>query len=130
MGSDMKLSPSFVRSLREARNWSQEQLANAAGLSLRTIQRVETDGTASRETRVCIAAALDVEATLICDRPSEATRSRDRDPGMALVLVGVSMLSAALLSHAPKVIYCTAVFFLLVGIIRYAYKSWAPMTKA
>lgn len=49
-----------VRQLREARAWSQQHLADAAGLSLRTVQRVEAEGSASAETRLALAAALDV----------------------------------------------------------------------
>ncbi|WP_428992097.1 helix-turn-helix domain-containing protein [Pseudoxanthomonas suwonensis] len=130
MGPDMKLSPSSVRRLREARNWSQEQLANAAGLSLRTIQRVETDGTASRETRVCLAAALDVEATSLADVPLDKRQRQTPDTWAAFVLVGSTMLLAAFLSGAPSTVYYMAVFFLLFGAIRYAYKSWAQAAKA
>lgn len=56
----MNISSSRIRHLRHERGWSQEQLALASGLSLRTIQRVETEERASRETRVCLAAAFDV----------------------------------------------------------------------
>ena len=63
----MKLNPSIVRRLREARHWSQEQLAAAAGLGLRTVQRVEADGVASRGTRVCLAAALDTDVSAMLD---------------------------------------------------------------
>ena len=42
----------LLKKWRESRAWSQEHLATLAGLSLRTIQRVETDGRASAETRI------------------------------------------------------------------------------
>lgn len=54
----MKISSAKVRRLRSERGWSQEQLALASGLSLRTIQRVEAEGNAARETQVCIAATF------------------------------------------------------------------------
>lgn len=54
----MNISSSRIRQLRHERGWSQEQLALASGLSLRTIQRVETEERASRETRVCLAATF------------------------------------------------------------------------
>lgn len=57
---EMKISSAKVRRLRSERGWSQDQLALASGLSLRTIQRVETEGNASRETQVCIAASFGV----------------------------------------------------------------------
>ena len=64
MDHEMKVSSDVVRRLRAERGWSQEQLAVAAGLSLRTIQRVEGEGVASRETRVCLAATFDID---LCD---------------------------------------------------------------
>lgn len=42
--NDMKLDTRKLRQLREARAWSQERLAEAAGLSSRSVQRVEADG--------------------------------------------------------------------------------------
>ena len=56
----MTLDAEKLKRLREGRGWSQEQLAGAAGISVRTVQRAERDGAASRETKVCLAAALDV----------------------------------------------------------------------
>lgn len=58
---DMKISPATVRRLRTDLGWSQEQLAVASGLSLRTIQRVESDGSASRETRTSLAATFGIQ---------------------------------------------------------------------
>lgn len=61
MEQSMKIDGNKVRVLREARAWSQDQLASASGLSVRTVQRAESESTASRETRVCLAAALGID---------------------------------------------------------------------
>jgi transcriptional regulator with XRE-family HTH domain len=58
---DMQIDASKVRAGREQRAWSQEQLAEVAGLSLRTIQRVETSGSASFETTKAIAAVFEAD---------------------------------------------------------------------
>jgi transcriptional regulator with XRE-family HTH domain len=50
----------FVRKAREERAWPQRQLAEAAKLNLRTIQRLEKDGSASFETLMAVAGAFDV----------------------------------------------------------------------
>jgi len=55
----MRLSNNTVRTFRIERGWSQEELALAAGLSLRTIQRVEAEGLSSLSTATSIAAAFD-----------------------------------------------------------------------
>jgi transcriptional regulator with XRE-family HTH domain len=56
----MKLDAEKLKRLRESRGWSQEHLAGAAGLSVRTVQRAESEGSASRESKMCLAAALGV----------------------------------------------------------------------
>jgi transcriptional regulator with XRE-family HTH domain len=129
METDMKLSPLTVRRLREAKNWSQEQLANAAGLSLRTIQRVETEGTASRETRVCLAAALDVDVSDISELQPQPVRTPNANFGMTYSLVGLTMLIAASISGALNVVHYIAVFFLLFGLMCYAYEYLRSATK-
>ena len=60
MENEVKLNPAGVKKLRESKSWTQEHLATAAGVSLRTIQRMESDGSASAESRLAIAAALGV----------------------------------------------------------------------
>src|SRR5678809_11139 len=62
MEVQMKIDGNRIRSLRDAKAWSQEHLANAAGLSSRTVQRVEAENIASSETRLAIAATLGVPA--------------------------------------------------------------------
>ncbi|MEN3110775.1 helix-turn-helix domain-containing protein [Uliginosibacterium paludis] len=60
-----------IRRLREARAWSQEHLAEAAGLSLRTIQRVEAEGKASAETRLALAGAFGIPVAELSAGPAE-----------------------------------------------------------
>ena len=57
----------IVRRLRAKRNWSQEQLADFSGLSVRTIQRVENGQKASLETLKCIAAVFEVEVSTLTE---------------------------------------------------------------
>jgi len=61
--TDMNIDRNRVRQLRESRGWSQEHLAEAAGVGVRTVQRMETDGRCSGESRLAIAAALGVDAS-------------------------------------------------------------------
>ena len=50
----------FIKKLRVKRNWTQEKLADVAGLHTRTIQRIENDGIASAKSLNAIAEALGV----------------------------------------------------------------------
>ena len=56
----MKLNALNIVDMRNRHGWSQEDLAAAAGLSTRTIQRVETEGNGSLDSAKAIAAAFDV----------------------------------------------------------------------
>lgn len=62
---DMKLNAERIRALREQRAWSQEHLATVAGLSTRTLQRIESGATASKETCLALAAALEAPMSAI-----------------------------------------------------------------
>jgi transcriptional regulator with XRE-family HTH domain len=50
-----------IKEMRENRGWTQEQLAVAADIETRTVQRVESDLTKSPETLQAIAGAFDVD---------------------------------------------------------------------
>lgn len=58
---EMNVNRELIKELRLKRSWSQEKLADVAGVSMRTVQRVETDGVASLQSRIAIARALEVE---------------------------------------------------------------------
>jgi len=79
MDAQMKIDGAVIRALREEKSWSQAHLAAASGLSERTIQRVESDGVASPETRLALAAALDVPVTVLTAGLSPAPAST-REP--------------------------------------------------
>lgn len=57
----MQLNGSLIREKRTERGWTQQQLADICGLSLRTIQRVELHGIASLETSKALASAFEIE---------------------------------------------------------------------
>jgi len=54
-------SPLLIQKLRLQRGWSQEQLAELAGLSVRTIQRIERGHNPSAESLKAVAAVLEVD---------------------------------------------------------------------
>lgn len=58
----MKINAELVLDQRNAHAWSQEELAIAAGLNLRTVQRVESEGAASLQTKKALASAFGLEA--------------------------------------------------------------------
>lgn len=64
----------FVRKQREERAWPQRQLADVAEVNIRTIQRLEKDGSASFETLMAVAQAFDMDVKQL----SPTSRTKDR----------------------------------------------------
>ena len=56
----MQLNPNTIKTLRQKHNWTQQLLADACDISLRTIQRVEKEGAASKETTRSLCAVFEV----------------------------------------------------------------------
>ena len=87
---DMKIDAWRVNAEREKRAWSQDHLAEAAGLSLRTIQRVENAGSGSFETAKALAAVFELDVAELRAppvSPKRQTSSRVRYMGAAATLV-------------------------------------------
>lgn len=56
----MKINAELVLELRTKKSWSQEELAIAAGVNLRTIQRIEKEASASLQSKKALASAFDI----------------------------------------------------------------------
>ena len=96
---DMKVNSQRIKQEREKRAWSQEHLAGVAELGLRTVQRIETTGSASFESVKALAAVLDME---IADLKSEdntpfTNTALTRKPSINFSSVGVGALIASIL---------------------------------
>ncbi len=92
----MEISSEKVRRARIERGWTQQQLAEVADLSLRTVQRVENQSVASNETVSALCAVLEIpRSELLTDDPTrpehQATRKR-----MQLLVPVTGMIGAAL----------------------------------
>jgi transcriptional regulator with XRE-family HTH domain len=75
----MQVNAEFVRAERQRRGWTQEVLAEIAGLSLRTVQRIESQGLASQESLSSLCVALEAQREqLLGNGPAAVARSRLR----------------------------------------------------
>lgn len=104
-----------IKSLRTERAWTQEQLAQAAELNVRTIQRLEGHGSHSSETLLSVAAALDIDVTILTElisRPSLETQS-------APAQIKRGLLTANQYALAGAIIMLPAVYFVLANILKY-----------
>lgn len=92
-----------IRTLRLARNWSQEELAQCSGLSVRTIQRIEKGGEMSLETRKALGAAFDMDLN-----PLEA------DNNTSVLRAGVPESQTSMVAGKQKRFYRALVVYGLV----------------
>jgi len=73
---EVRVDSNLIRSERENRGWSQGHLASVAGVSLRTIQRIEKTGSASFESVTALASVLSVDVADLRANESEPPRQR------------------------------------------------------
>ena len=90
---DIMINSELVKKLRKQKPWSQDQLSAIAGISLRTVQRVEKEGACSLESRKALASAFEIDAAdLELDGKAmeiAANSQRGRKYGYAGAVVGL-----------------------------------------
>lgn len=72
-----------IRQMRMHRSWPQAQLAEVAGVSTRTVQRLERSGKCSHETLLGVAQAFDVDVRELTGMLYSERRSSVGDPTLA-----------------------------------------------
>ena len=89
----MKVNNELIRELRRQHTMSQDELAEAASLSPRTVQRIESLGLASLESTMAIASVFEIEAGALEDTRLEQGRivqamQRSMRFGMSGIMIG------------------------------------------
>jgi transcriptional regulator with XRE-family HTH domain len=100
----MQLNADKIKKLRADHGWTQQQLAEICGLSLRTIQRVELQGIASLETSKSLAAAFELEKAALLQSDEVVTAPTIAEkPALPVWLLLITFLAGsscgALLLH-------------------------------
>lgn len=67
----------YISELRKKKAWTQEKLADESGLSVRTIQRIESGEDASLETIRVIAEALEVEISELFEEITDLEKRKE-----------------------------------------------------
>ncbi len=94
----MILDARKLKQLRNEKGWSQELLAKTSGLSLRTIQRLESGERASAESMLAISAALELSPTALQSSSDSLAITWSRRMimqgivGMAVIIAAIGML--------------------------------------
>ena len=90
----MQIDQYKIKQLRQQRGWTQQQTADIANLSIRTVQRVELNGTASVETTRSLAAILEIEfeALLLDDSIEKLKAPETSQAGFQLRQLAIGVL--------------------------------------
>jgi len=94
----MKITPDAVKMKRwrEERSWSQEHLAEAAGISPRTIQRIENGAGASRESVMALAAAFNIDVADMKKALNMVNNDEEKEQAYANRVMGFYIIAACL----------------------------------
>lgn len=105
----------LIQKLRLQRGWSQEQLAELSGLSVRTIQRIERGQTASVESLKALGAAFEIDFSALKEPDMNTTASQSLSPDEALALAHVRKLRGFYMHVAQYVVVVT--FLAIVNLL-------------
>jgi transcriptional regulator with XRE-family HTH domain len=133
-----KVRAMSIQKLRLKRGWSQQQLADASGLSVRTIQRIENGHAASTESLKCLAAVFEVdfstlapEETMNEKQEQEAFRHVRRLRGFYVhvfqyfvVNLGLAAINLIFMPHRLWVLWVIAGWGL--GLLGHAFMVFRP----
>lgn len=92
----MDINASVIRSERLARSWTQQHLADACNLSLRTVQRVERFGSAAPDTVMELCAVLEIDRDDLVDKPQATSGETGIPPVIALVAASALVFGVSL----------------------------------
>ncbi|MGB3725253.1 MAG: helix-turn-helix transcriptional regulator [Glaciecola sp.] len=102
----MDIRGDIVKQMRTERAWTQAHLAEVCDVNLRTIQRVENQGSASVETIMALCVAFDVKRQVLFKVPEAAEVHNAAHPSKrtyALIFTG-GILVGALSTIVPLVL--------------------------
>jgi len=94
----------LIQKLRLQRGWSQEQLAELSGLSVRTVQRLERGQTASVESLKALGAAFEIDFSDLKEPEMSTTMSQNVSADEALALAHVRKLRGFYIHLAQYVV--------------------------
>ena len=113
----------LIQKLRVQRGWSQEQLAELSGLSVRTIQRLERGQTASVESLKALGAAFEIDFSDLKEPDMNTTMNQGVSAEEALALAHVRKLKWFYMHLAQYVIVIS--FLFIVNLRTSPHFIWA-----
>lgn len=116
----LKINASKLKQLRESRCWSQQQLADMSGLSLRTVQRIEAKSVASQESIKCLGAVFDIQISelfadeALISNPASESPQQSEESSQAPLLSGSGRNETITIETGKREIKKLHIAFLIV----------------
>lgn len=118
----------LIQKLRLQRGWSQEQLAELSGLSVRTIQRLERGQPASAESLKALASVFEIDFSDLKETEMDAPMNQNLHPDEALALAHVRKIKAFYMHLAQYVVIVGGLAIVnLVTLPGYLWVGWVAM---
>ena len=118
----------LVQKLRLQRGWSQEQLAELSGLSVRTIQRIERGSAASIESLKALGAVFEIDFSQLKELDMDTTDRPKVTPEEALALAHVRRVKGF---YVHLVQFCLTIVLLSIANVllypRYFWAGWVAL---
>lgn len=117
----------LIQKLRLQRGWSQEQLAEVSGLSVRTVQRLERGQPGSLESMNALAAVFEIDLERLKE-PTMDTPRTDLPPDEALALAHVRKVKAFYVNLTTYVVVISGLAAInLIGFPQYLWFVWPAL---
>ena len=118
----------LIQKLRLQRGWSQEQLAELSGLSVRTIQRLERGQAASAESLKALASVFEIDFSDLKETEMDAPMNQNLHPDEALALAHVRKIKGFYVHLAQYVVIVGGLAIVnLVTLPGYLWVGWVAM---
>jgi transcriptional regulator with XRE-family HTH domain len=118
----------LIQKLRLQRGWSQEQLAELSGLSVRTIQRLERGQPASAESLKALASVFEIDFSDLKETEMDAPMNQNLHPDEALALAHVRKIKGFYVHLAQYVVIVGGLAIVnLVTFPGYLWVGWVAM---
>ncbi|HEY9219082.1 MAG TPA: 2TM domain-containing protein [Phenylobacterium sp.] len=118
----------LIQKLRLQRGWSQEQLSEVSGLSVRTIQRLERGQPGSLESLNALAAVFEIDLNRLKEPEMDAPLTNDLRPDEALALAHVRKVKGFYI-HLTQYLVVIAILAAvnLIGYPSYLWFVWPAL---
>jgi transcriptional regulator with XRE-family HTH domain len=98
---EMKINAKKIIEERKVRAWSQQHLADASAVSLRTIQRVENNGSGSLETVKALASCFELDVAKLF-QPEIPLKKNHTKPKIAILSSMIAAIFSSVLFLVPS----------------------------